>query len=173
MRFTSNHSQMDRIIDSLSNNRITDFHVEGMSPNVKSKHFKSSTLMNSSKQLLGNSASISPRRNLGSLSKSNTTNLKNSYAGYTSQSQPSFKAAGNEKETNQLRMSLPSKSIASLVKGKDVRPDLHTKTYFKATTSIYIQNSPYLPTSLDKLNSKHNSKISKRSPRFSWIGYNG
>lgn len=47
-------------------------------------------------------------------------------------------------------MSLPSKSIAQLVKGKDVRPELHQKTYFKATTSVYIQNSPHIPTSIEK-----------------------
>ena len=162
MRFTANHSQMDRILDSLSNNRITDFHAEGMSPNMKSKDFKNSTLINTSKNLFGrnltNPGSISPRRKFGSSFKSTTSNLKNSYGGYASQSQPSLKGAGNEKDINDLRMSLPTKSIASLVKGKDVRPDLHQKTYFKATTSVYIQNSPHIPTSLEKLKRKQNSK---------------
>lgn len=38
-------------------------------------------------------------------------------------------------------MSLPT-TAKTIITGRDIRPDLHQKTYFKATTSVYIQNSP-------------------------------
>lgn len=80
MRFTANHSQMSRIIDSLSNNRITDFSAEGMSPNLRSNNLKSSTLVNTSKNLFGknlsNPNSLSPNRKFGASFKSTSSNLK-------------------------------------------------------------------------------------------------
>lgn len=35
MKFSANHSRINRIIDGLTTNRITDFETEGASPNLR------------------------------------------------------------------------------------------------------------------------------------------
>lgn len=133
MKFSTNSSYVNRIIDSLSNNRVTDFATEGASPMLR-KTFggASNSFMNSFKLKQGRNTHTSLQPNKRSLGTAQT--LDNS----TSNPQ----GHSTNSKLNPLRMSLPSRPDASMFSGRDIRPDLHQKTYFKATTSVYIQNSP-------------------------------
>ena len=136
MRYTSNGSYVTRILDGLNNNRVTDFEMEGASPMLRKTITGASHGF--SKDLIHKSG-----RNANRSFKSLTNQNKR----FQSQDQDS--SIGSQKrgvvlssKQNPLRMSLPSKGQNGFVSGKDIRPDLHHKTYFKATTSVYIQNSP-------------------------------
>jgi hypothetical protein len=53
-----------------------------------------------------------------------------------------FKSKSNPFKLNPLAMSQQLKHSTHPINGRDIRPDLHRKTYFKAQASVEIQNSP-------------------------------
>jgi hypothetical protein len=134
MRFSSNSSYVNRIIDSLSKNRVTDFEFEGASPMLRktisgvNSKFNASFKGKEGRNLAQSFKTISCPRKF---------QTKEQETSFGSHKQTSFGG-----QVNSLRLSVGSKSQAGIISGKDIRPDLHRKTYFKGTTSVYIQNSP-------------------------------
>lgn len=141
MRFTDNSSYISRIIDTIANNRVTDFETEGASPNVY-KNKLNLTLLSPLKQIHPkggnkNMRSFSDKRNSGLSNQYKTTQYKTSYGGFNNKSQPNLKTPIPGR-IDPLRTSKQPKAVNPVISGKDIRPDLHKKTYFKATTSMYI-----------------------------------
>ena len=139
MKFTANSSSVGRILDTLSQNRVTDFDGEGVSPVMR-------------KTISGVSPAFKSFTNKRNGSLKQTQTFVESHKAQSSFNTSLSNSKSQAFRLNPLRMSQPLKGKSSQLRGKDLRPDLHTKTYFKAQQSFKIQNSPRykLPSTTSK-----------------------
>jgi hypothetical protein len=131
MKFTSNCSNVGRIIDTLSYNRVTDLDGESMSPFLHKTMFGNTSTLRNSMKGLGKSKNYqtAPEANIN-----DSKSINSSFA--------QFKYKSSPHKLTPLSMTQQQNSIVHPIKGRDLRPELHHKTYFKAQASAQINSGP-------------------------------
>lgn len=131
MKFSSNSSSVGRIIDTLSYNRVTDFEAEAMTP------FMRKTMGGTTTAFRNSMKSLDSNKQFNTYSNENPNDSRSQNSSFVK-----FKSKSKPLKLNPLAMSQQLRSTTLPINGRDIRPDLHRKTYFKAQATVQIQNSP-------------------------------